>query len=73
MKRTMAAVLALLLLTMSACGGGVDVKEIDVTSASRSTSAAYELVLPEYTEDLWINSFAVAGESVYFIGNSNDL
>lgn len=73
MKRTMAAVLALLLLTMSACGGGVDVKEIDVTSASRSTSAAYELVLPEYTEDLWINGFAVAGESVYFIGNSNDL
>lgn len=73
MKRTMAAVLALLLLTMSACGGGVDVKEIDVTSASRSTSAVYELVLPEYTEDLWINGFAVAGESVYFIGNSKDL
>lgn len=72
MKKAISAALAMLLLTMSACGGRSAIKEIDAVSVSKLTAAAYELVLPEYTEDLWISSFAVVGQSAYFIGSSTD-
>ena len=65
MKKAISAALAMLLLTMSACGGRSAIKEIDAVSVSKLTAAAYELVLPEYTEDLWISSFAVVGPVSY--------